>query len=180
MHPSKNNVKSAERRAAILEQITDHIVANGLSTASLRPLAKAASISDRMLLYYFADKAEIMTAVLQVVAHRITVLLAQHIGSIPQPIAVLRPRLIAVVLADEMWPYMRLWLEIAALSAQGDAFYRDVGEQIARGFLAWGLMQLESENPEQRSIDAAQLLVMIEGAALLKGVGLEDVCAQAW
>ena len=82
------------------------------------------------------------------------------------------------MLADAMWPYMRLWLEIASLAARGDAFYRSVGEQIARGFLAWGASQLDSANETERAADAATLLIMTEGMVLLKSVGLDDVCRQ--
>ena len=65
--------KPDTRRAAILERIADHILANGLSASSLRPLAKAAGTSDRMLLYYFADKAEIITAALGVVMQPLSI-----------------------------------------------------------------------------------------------------------
>jgi hypothetical protein len=81
-----------------------------------------------------------------------------------------------VILADDLWPYLRVWLEIASLSAKGDPFYRATGNQIARGFLAWGAAQLESETPET---DAARLLVALEGAVLLKSVGLDDILALA-
>ena len=43
-----------------------------------------------------------------------------------------------------MWPFMRVWLEIASLSAQGDVFYRVAGEQIGREFLAWGTAQIDA------------------------------------
>ena len=63
--------KNDTRRAEIIQRLTDYVLTEGLSAASLRPLAKAAGISDRMLLYYFADKAVMMTATLGVIAMRI-------------------------------------------------------------------------------------------------------------
>ena len=54
--------KPDSRRTEIVERLADHVLAHGLSASSLRPLAKAAGTSDRMLLYYFADKSEMMTA----------------------------------------------------------------------------------------------------------------------
>jgi hypothetical protein len=74
---------------------------------------------------------------------------------------------------------MRIWLQVAARAAMGDAFYRAVGEQIGRGFLEWGRAQLQSDTDAQRDIDAARLLVSMEGMLFLKSIGLDDVNAKA-
>ena len=167
-----------DRRDAILDRLSDHVLAGGLAAASLRPLARAAGTSDRMLLYYFKDKAAILTAVLERLAGRMAALLGARRTSTPLPLDELRGELLAIVFADDLWPYMRLWVEIASLASR-DPFYRAVAEPIARGFLIWGASQLESATPEQRDIDAARLLVMTEGAVLLRCVGLEDVSRAA-
>ena len=172
-------IKSDDRRAEILQRLADHVLANGLSASSLRPLAKAAGISDRMLLYYFRDKAEVIAAVLQQLSGRLVGLLNEKAGTTPLPLEKLQTEIVATVLDDAIWPYMRLWLEIAALSARGDPFFLVVGGQMARGFLAWGAAQLDSATPAAREIDAARLLVMMEGMVLLKSVGLDDVCRTA-
>ncbi len=168
--------KSDVRRAEILDRLVEHVLAHGISASSLRPLAKAAQISDRMLLYYFKDKAEIVAATLDEVSARLVTRLSAETTSTPLPLAILQANLQTLVLADEMWPYMRLWIEVASLSAYGDPLLRQVGERIARGFLAWGAAQLDSLTPEQRQADAATLLVRVEGMILLKSLGLEDVC----
>jgi hypothetical protein len=54
--------------------------------------------------------------------------------------------------------------------------YREIGERIGRGFYAWGMSQLESEQPE---IDAARLLVTTEGMIFLKSIGLDDIVRKA-
>ena len=38
-------------RTRLLDRLAAHVIAHGLSAASLRPLAKAAGTSDRMLMY---------------------------------------------------------------------------------------------------------------------------------
>lgn len=171
--------KSDDRRAAILDKLADHVIAEGLAGASLRPLAKAAGTSDRMLLYYFKDKAEIITATLETVAARMVTALTAQMAPQPMPFETLREKLIGIVLAEEMTPFMNLWMEIAARAARRDPIFRTAGEQIARGFLAWGAAQLSSPDDATREKEAARLLVTIEGMVLLKSVGLEDVCAQA-
>ena len=167
------------RRTEIIERLTDHVLAEGLSASSLRPLAKAAGTSDRMLLYYFKDKAEIFTAVLQLVSARLLVMLGERAAAEPLPLDALRGKFAEILFVDELWPYMRIWLEVASRAAMGDPFYRAVGEQIGRGFLQWGKAQLQSNNEDQREVDAAKLLVSIEGMLFLKAIGLDDVNAKA-
>jgi len=162
------------RRAALIERLTDHVLAQGLSSSSLRPLAAAAGTSDRMLLYYFRDKTELIGAVLENVAARMVVALTARIAPEPLPFDTLCAHLSAVLLADEFWPYMQLWLEIASLAARGDPVMLMVGEQIGRGFLAWGAVQLAGP-PDTRDADSARLLVTIEGLVLLKSIGMADV-----
>jgi AcrR family transcriptional regulator len=172
-------VKSDNRRAVLLDRMADHVLAHGISASSLRPLAKAARTSDRMLLYYFSDKSAMMTATLGHIALRLEGVLSKDGVNKPLPIEQLTPKLFDLLCAESLWPYMRLWLEIAALAAKGDGVCSSVGEAIARGFLNWGSAQLNSATPEARARDAAKLLVTIEGMVLLKSVGLDDVCRHA-
>ena len=171
-------LKLETRRAAIASALADHVLANGLAAASLRPLAKAAGISDRMLLYYFKDKAEIISAALETIAARQMALMDAVAGP-PLPLPELRQRLADRLLDDDAWPTMRVWLEVAALAAQGDAVFAAIGERIGRGFLAWGASQLACETPEQRAINAAQLLTSFEGMVVLKAIGMGDVARLA-
>ena len=171
--------KAHDRRTALLNRLADHVLAHGLSASSLRPLAKAAGTSDRMLLYYFPDKDALIAAVLEVVAARMVVLLDARKAPGPLPYDVLKRQLLDIVFADDLWPYMRLWLEMASLSALGDPVFRAVGEQLGRGFLAWGASQLDSADGAAREVGAARLLVAIEGTLLLRSVGLGDVAARA-
>jgi AcrR family transcriptional regulator len=169
-------VKGDARRADITRLVADHILAHGLEASSLRPLAKAAGTSDRMLLYYFKDKADLTTAALTLIMTDLVAILDARTAKTKRPLKKLRPALLRIILAEDLWPYLRVWLEIASLAAKGDPYYRAVGHEIASGFLAWGAAQLDSDTPD---IDAAKLLVMMEGAVLLKSVGLDDVIARA-
>jgi AcrR family transcriptional regulator len=167
--------KKDERRAAIIDRLADHVLAQGLIASSLRPLAKAAGTSDRMLLYYFNDKAEIISATIARIAERMTAELAAHSAPRPLPLDALIAHLSAIVLRAEFWPYMCVWLELASRAGRGDALYMPIAAQIGQGFLAWGAMQLDAPDEETRARDAARLLVIIEGMMLVKAIGLNDV-----
>lgn len=168
-----------DKRSALLDKLADHVLAEGLAASSLRALAKAAGTSDRMLLYYFKDKSEIVGAILEVIAQRQMGLLAAEMTPDPLPLDALRQRLWDSLSGEAMWPFMCVWLEVASLSARGDVFYRTVGEVIGRGFLDWGKSQLDSPNDAARDRDAARLLTSIEGMLVLKSFGLADISQQA-
>ncbi|MGL5838008.1 MAG: TetR/AcrR family transcriptional regulator [Sphingorhabdus sp.] len=168
------STKNEERRSAIVERLADHILAHGLIAASLRPLAQAAGTSDRMLLYYFEDKAEIIRATLQRIAERMTIALAEQSAPDPLPYDALVSRLSAILFDDRFWPYMCVWLELASRSARKDPLYVPIAEAIGQGFLAWGETQLKASDAKTRAKDAAKLLVVIEGMVLVNAIGLVD------
>lgn len=161
-----------DRKAALIDRLTDHVLANGLGGASLRPLAAAVGTSDRMLLYYFPDKPALIAAVLQEVAARMTMLLELQRTEQPVTAAALEARMLPLVLDPAVWPFMQLWLEMAALAARGDETCALVGNGIAEGFVVWLESQLDIVDPVQRSSAALQLLMKIEGGVLLKSLGL--------
>lgn len=167
------------RRDAILEKLADFLLAEGVTAASLRPMARAAGTSDRMLLYYFRDKADVIAATLERIVERLTAALDAMAAPEPLPLQALQARLGAVMLDPAFRPFARLWLDIVARASRGDPVYRQAGERIGRGFLAWGAAQLDSPTPEARERDAARLLTLVEGAVLLSGVGMEDVARGA-
>jgi len=160
------------RRSALLDRIADYLLAEGLGAASLRPLAKAVGVSDRMLIYYFRDKNALFEAALGQIAARLTAALQAKAAPNPLPSPALRAHLAGLALGEALWPYMRLWLELASLAARGDPLCQSVGERLGRGFLHWIASQLESDDPEA---DAGRLLLELEGAVLLRSVGLQDV-----
>ena len=167
--------KSAARRSAIVDALADHVLDNGLGASSLRDLAQAAGTSDRMLLYYFADKVELIGATLARISERLVAIMAQRSGAAPRDFATVRQEVAQVVLSNDLWPYMRIWLELASLSAFGEPMYRTVGEAIGRGFYAWGLAQLDIPDEQECAREAARLLVFAEGLVLLKSLGLDDI-----
>ena len=55
-----------ERRDQLAEGATDYVLEHGLIGLSLRPLAAELGTSDRMLLYHFTDKDDLVATVLRV------------------------------------------------------------------------------------------------------------------
>ena len=167
-----------DRRQDLLERLTNHVLAHGLGDTGLRTLAKATGTSDRMLLYYFPDKATLMTALMQQVAARLTDALGSLAAAPPQSAKRLAHELTTLATGETFWPYMRFWLQIAALAAGGDPVCQSVGEAIGREFLTWIAARIDGD-PAARDQEAAMLLQLIEGSILLRAVGLTDIVATA-
>lgn len=165
--------RADDRRAELTGRIADFILAQGLEAASLRPLARAAGLSDRMLLYYFTDKAEALTAALDHLAARLTAVLAADIAA-PLPEHALWDRLAARVRDPALWPYLCLWLEIAARAARGDAFFTARGRALGQGFHDWIAAQLDAP-ADRRAATALALFQRLEGLVVLRAVGLDQV-----
>lgn len=57
-----------DRRAELTAQATSWVLVNGFGNLALRPLAKAIGTSDRMLLYYFSSKEDLLEAIVSGIA----------------------------------------------------------------------------------------------------------------
>jgi len=158
--------KTEIKRQIILNKIADHLLVHGMRDSSLRPLAAAVGTSDRMLLHYFVDKEELMTAALNLVAARMISILASA-QSEQMPFQTLLPYLAGMIKDPGIRPYLRLWLELAALSAAEDESYRMIARQICDSFYDWILSVLKVEKDEDRAPMAALAFATIEGFVLL-------------
>lgn len=158
-----------------LDKMADHVLRHGLEAASLRPLAKAAGTSDRMLMYYFTDKAQLITAVLQTIASRLTQLMEEHGAHEPLLYEACLHRTVSILSAEVFAPYLRLFLSIASLSALGNPLYRTLGEQLGRAYFEWAKTQVLSSDDKQHAHDAAILLQRVEGMIFLRAIGLDDI-----
>lgn len=169
-----------DRRDELLDKIADHLLDAGIAGSNLRPLARAIGVSDRMLLYYFKDKDDILQAGLGRVAERLTAMLEAVASPARLRSAELRQLLAPLLLEDALWPYMQLWLEIASLSARRTVPFDAIGKALGEHFLAWARAQLEIEEGVCPEREAVRLFASLEGLVLLKSLGLGEAAAKAY
>jgi AcrR family transcriptional regulator len=162
--------KGVLRKQQILERLADHVLLEGLQSTSLRPLAAAAGTSDRMLLHYFVDKEELLTAILTVVMQRLIVILDQARAE-PMPFQRLLPQLSAMLKDERIRPYMRLWLDLAAAAAGEKEPFRSIARHISSTLLSWIAVALIVPTEAERAPLAALTLSIIEGFVILDALG---------
>lgn len=161
-----------EHRQKAVEALAAHLVRTGLSQASLRQLAAAAGVSDRMLLYYFDDKTEVLALALRKVAAD----MAAGLGAaIPAGARLDADGFLAAtarhVVEGPFRPYMRLWIEIVAAAARAEAPFVDIAAGITGGFLDWIEARLDPASTPDPKGAAALILATLDGLALV------DICA---
>lgn len=163
------------RRDELVETLADHVLAHGLAEASLRSLGEAAGTSDRMLLYYFKDKADLVEAVLTSLSRRLTPLLVMLAASERLETAQLDRRTDTLfTTADALRPYAELFCELSLLAGRGDAAVRPYAERMGRSLFGWLMGQLAGR-PGDSAAHAAQLMMAQFGRQILRAANLGDL-----
>jgi AcrR family transcriptional regulator len=161
-----------DQRERVTALLAEHLLATGLGQTSLRQLAKAADVSDRMLLYYFTDKADVLGAAMARVAAQMSgglaAALPEGTALPPGELVVLAARLTS---GEEMRAFMRLWVEVIAAAARGEEPFVGIAGQVVAGFRAWLAPRLDVPPGTDREALAGAIIALIDGLALV------DICS---
>jgi len=160
--------KKSMRRREVARRVADFFIATGVADAPLRDLAAELGISDRMLLYYFRDKAELVEAALAEVIARFDALSPAS----PQPgrrapDAVLRTAL-HLLTVEAIAPYMKVWADILARGGRSEIPFKEVSRRLVESALTSLEAQLDVEDPAERRRVAVGILSILEGMWLLE------------
>lgn len=155
------------KRLLLAEALADIVLDEGLDALSLRPAAARLGTSDRMLLYYFGTKAELMDHVLSCVSDRFSDYLASTFRGVRMPQHAMVGHTSALMATPEAKPFVELWFEMAARSARGDTFYGDASARMAEAWIEWIMRSVHFPNGVVPRNAAAMMLAIVNGIALL-------------
>lgn len=164
--------KLSSPKNQLLKALGAHILENGLANVSLRPLARAAGTSDRMLIYHFGTKDQLIEAVLGQLASDLETILTTGV-----PVEKSRSldaclfEIMQVLRADDVRRYLLVWLEIVAAAGLGNERFKVIGSEMLRRFLPWLKARLP-EDVTDRDATAATLLALVEGCVVMDAVGM--------
>ena len=154
-------------KADLLAAMAAHVRHTGLAGASLRPLARAAGTSDRMLIYHFGTKAKLIAALLDRLASEMLGAMNAILPATPaESDAALAAEIIALFRTPTFQPYRRIWLDILSGAASNDKVHRDIARRILAGQVDWIIARLP-EGTHNPTSQAKAMLVMIQGALTL-------------
>lgn len=159
-------------RESLLPLLAGHVLAHGLGQASLRPLARAAGTSDRMLLYHFGTKEALIAELLAYLARQYAGALDTALAGEPRPQTrgQAAARILRHARTEAMRPFMQLWWEIVAGAARGVEGYLPAAQAIITGLLGWLEGQMPEGDPDPAG-GARYLLTLIEGTLMLAAIG---------
>lgn len=168
------------QRDVVMERLADHLLANGLAATSLRQLAAAAGVSDRMLLYYFKDKAEVLSATLSLIASNMAATLAAALpedkmftpGELLQQAA-------AMTTQTTMSRFMRLWIQVVAAATKGETPFTTIAAQLLEGWQLWVESRLILPSDKDRRAVSLAIIAAIDGLALIDICAGKDAATQA-
>lgn len=162
-------------KQALLGALAEHVLQNGLNTASLRPMAAAANTSDRMLIYHFGSKSGLIKELLEFLAARMEAGLDQAIPPTRfETERLLVNQITSLMRSEPFRPYARVWLDIVSAAAQGSEAHAHAGHAIIEVFLGW----LSKRHPNGLQ-GAPHALTLIEGSLIMDAVGHHAVADAA-
>lgn len=156
----------ASRRATLAGQAAELVLQNGLGNMGLRGLARQLQTSDRMLLYYFGTKEALVIETLARVGEKFRSLLGRYSDGRRLPPGRFVAQVLAMGRDPAVAPYMRVWTELIARAAAGEAPYGTIAQKAVSDWLAWIESRLvpDPAHPER----PAALLSIIEGVTFLE------------
>jgi len=156
----------------LLVAMAAHVRGHGLAGASLRPLARAAGTSDRMLIYHFGSKGGLIAALLE---HLSAEMLSAMAAALRKPKATSEAacatEILTLLRTPTFRPYLRVWLDIVSAAARGDADHIAAARRVLVGQVDWIAARLPEDtvDPAQR---AKEMLTLIQGALVLEIAGM--------
>lgn len=140
-----------------------HLIQHGLHTSGLRAIARSVGISDRMIMYYFETKEDLVSEALLLIGEQMA---ASTEAAIPRGNAsakAILDTLTESLRSDEVRAVMRLWFEIIGLAMRGQDPYRRTAEHL----LARSEAQIRSKLRSDQKHKAPEVLAALEGSIML-------------
>jgi len=144
--------------------------ADGLSQVTFGRVAKHLGISDRVVVYYFPTKDDLVGDVLVGLGARLQETLAPTLGtSFAGHRALVRAvwPVLARPDADEVFA---LFFEATGLAAAGRSPFQELVPQLVAGWTAWAAELLRGP-PERRRAEAEAAVALLDGLLLLRQMG---------
>lgn len=155
--------KAQGRRVMLTRKIADILLADGVAQAPLRELGARMGVSDRVLLYYFRDKADLIEASLSEVIARFGAILDPLQPPGRHPAADVLRTSSQLLSLPALVPFMQVWADIVARGARGEEPFRTIARSVVQGSLASMELRLAIEDAKTRTAAAAAILAIVEG-----------------
>jgi AcrR family transcriptional regulator len=159
-------------RGQLLAAAVDTALEHGVSGLTFGRVARQAGVPDRTVVYYFPTKADLLAAVIAVTAESLLARLQEAIGDERHAPERLLRLLWPAVKDPATRPVVHIWLETCVRAGAGEQPYLDAAQELGRAWLGWLGEHVDAPTDTERRTAAAVLLARVDGALLLRHVGL--------
>jgi len=155
---------SAGREKRDCWTVSAHLVREGFRNSGIRALANSVGISDRMLMYYFDTKEELIEASLLLIAEGLSAGLETALPDRSASGARIVSAIVDSTITKESRPVLELWFEVVGLAVRGNQPYKKIAQLFLDEWERWIASKLKPEQQHR----APELLAQIEGAIMVK------------
>lgn len=142
----------------------------GISSVTFGAVAKHAGVSDRMVVYYFPTKAELLTAVTVALGGQLQELLGGAFGDEPLDRHDLLARAWSALARPQADPIFAVYFEILGLAAAGHQPFKELASAQTEAWVQWLLPRLTGADRATKRRQALATLAVIDGLLLLRQI----------
>jgi len=154
-------------RQQILAGALDAAIDEGLSRLTFGRVAKRLGVSDRIVVYYFPTKDDLITNVLLMIGAELQEVLARAFMAPAHDHVELSRSAWPVLARPEIDPLFSLFFEAIGLAAAGRGPYKTLATQLVDGWSAW-LAGFFEGTPGRRRAEAEAAIATLDGLLLLR------------
>lgn len=156
-------------REEILEAAVQTAQADGLHRLTFGRVAERLGTSDRMVVYYFPAKSNLVEAVLLELGARLQASLAPVVASGATDHRALVRALWPQLARPDVDPVFALYFEAVGLAAAGGAPYRDLVPMLLTAWVDWAADVLTGTRATRRA-EAEAAIAVVDGLLLLRQI----------
>lgn len=162
----------------ILEGALGAVFDDGLSRLTFGRLARRLGISDRVIIYYFPTKDELIGELLVSIGVRLRATLEPALSSPVDDHVQLVRMVWPVVARAEVDPVFALFFEAGGLAAAGAEPYATLVPQLVTGWIDWAGGFIRG-TPLRRQTEASAAVATLDGLLLLRQLAGSDTADRA-
>ncbi len=151
---------------------------DGLSQLTFGRLAKRLAISDRVIVYYFPTKDDLISEVIVAMGLELQVTLSAAFTEPAADYLELMSAAWPVVAVAEADPIFALFFEANGLAAAGRDPYQSLVPSLVEMWIAWAAEFIEG-TPRQRRTEAVTAIAMLDGLLLVRQLAGPDAANRA-
>ncbi len=146
------------------------VLVEGVSALSFGRVAKELEISDRMVVYYFPTKADLVAAAVVAVGADLQVMLEKAFGSEPLDARELMRRAWPVLSLKKAQPMFNGFFEIIGLASAGQSPYAELAPVLLNGWIDWLAERVKAHSKKRRREIAASIVAQIDGLLMIRRI----------